>query len=95
MTLGKRCPSSSEPLSLSSGTTLTAAGLRANTRACSLVQALRAIEPELCPGPKTTSSHLLQGHTGEININIEGYVEVVGEDIQRDMRDDFADLSVR
>jgi hypothetical protein len=30
-------------------------------------------------------------HAGEININVEGYVEVVGEDVQRDMSDDFGD----
>src|SRR5260370_13534729 len=34
-------------------------------------------------------------HAGEININVEGYVEIVGEDIQRNMSDDFGDLSIR
>jgi hypothetical protein len=37
----------------------------------------------------------MQCHAGEININVEGYVEVVGEDIQRYMSDDFGDLSIR
>src|SRR6266849_5131419 len=41
------------------------------------------------------SSHLMQCHAWEININVEGYVEVVGEDIQRNMSDDFGDLSIR
>jgi hypothetical protein len=37
----------------------------------------------------------MQCHAWEININVEGYVEVVGEDIQRNVRDDFGDLSIR
>jgi len=32
----------------------------------------------------------MQRHAGEININVEGYVEVVGEDIERDMIGDFS-----
>jgi hypothetical protein len=47
------------------------------------------------PGPAHHSSHLMQCHAGEININVEGYVDVVGEDIQRNMSDDFGDLSIR
>src|ERR1700746_327124 len=37
----------------------------------------------------------MQCHAWEININVEGFVEVVGEDIQRNMSDDFGDLSIR
>jgi hypothetical protein len=37
----------------------------------------------------------MQCHAGEINVNVDGYVEVVGEDVQRDMSDDFGDLSIR
>jgi hypothetical protein len=37
----------------------------------------------------------MQCHAWEININVEGYAEVVGEDIQRSMSDDFGDLSIR
>ena len=46
------------------------------------------------PGPAHRSSHRVQCHAGKININFKGYVEVVGEDIQRDMSDDFGDISV-
>ena len=45
--------------------------------------------------PVHHSSHLMQCHAREIHINIEGYVEVVSEDVQRDMSDDFGDLSIR
>jgi hypothetical protein len=37
----------------------------------------------------------MQCHAGEINVNVEGFVEIVGEDIQRDMSDDFGNLSIR
>ena len=33
------------------------------------------------PGPTHYSGHLMQCHAGEIDINIEGYVEIVGENI--------------
>ena len=47
------------------------------------------------PGSAHHSSHLMQCHAGKININVESYVEVVGEDIQRNISDDYGDLSVR
>jgi len=37
----------------------------------------------------------MQCHARKINLNIEGHVEVVGEDVQYDMGDDFGDLSIR
>ena len=46
------------------------------------------------PGPAHHLRRLMQCDAGEININVEGYVEVVGENIQRDMSDDFGDLSI-
>ena len=47
------------------------------------------------PGPVHHSTHLTQCHARELNINVERYVEVVCEDVQRDMGDDFGDLSIR
>jgi hypothetical protein len=41
------------------------------------------------------SGDLMQSDAGKININVESYVEVVGEDIQCNMSDDFGDLSIR
>ena len=37
----------------------------------------------------------MQYHAREIDIKVDGYVEVVGENIQCDMSDDFGDLSIR
>jgi hypothetical protein len=52
------------------------------------------VQDQLCE-PACNSSHLMQCHAGEININVERDAEIVGEDIQRDMSDDFGDLSIR
>jgi len=46
------------------------------------------------PGPAHQLSHVIQCHAGKVDVNVEGYVEIIGEDIQRDMRDDFGDLSL-
>jgi hypothetical protein len=52
-----------------------------------------SIAPEDDYGSSCNSSHLMQCHAGKININVERDVEIVGEDIQRDMSYDFGDLS--